>query len=180
MEQGDVQGIIKQVVQEFVRQQQSTSEPAYKTELDEERKRREHLEKRVNELVEENKRSQAMTAEVERGAAIRSELQRLGVSKVDLAFKVVQDTIGKTPDGRLIAKTGSGEVGMKEYLAEFISENPEFLPARIPGGAGLAGGQKASAPRETIDIDKIGPTMSAEEKDRVRQEIARLAAQHMR
>ena len=59
--------------------------------MQEERKRREQLERRLNELVEENKRSRQMAEEAERSAAIRAELQRLGVAKVDLAFKAVQD-----------------------------------------------------------------------------------------
>ena len=57
MEGIDVQAIVRQAVQEFVNSEQAKSEPAYKAELQEERKRREQLERRVNELVEENKRS---------------------------------------------------------------------------------------------------------------------------
>ena len=116
---------------------QAKSEPAYKAELQEERRRREQLERRVNELVEENQRSRQMAEEArDASSAIRSELQRLGVAKVDLAFKAVQDDIVRTEDGRLVARGESGELAVKEYLAAFVSENPEFLPARIPGGTG--------------------------------------------
>jgi hypothetical protein len=75
MQEVDVGSVVQQALQEFVRQQQSQSEPAYKAELQEERKRREVLERRLNELVEENKRSRHAAAEAERGAAIRAELQ---------------------------------------------------------------------------------------------------------
>ena len=63
MQEVDVQSIVQQALQEFVRQQKSQSEPAYKVELQEERKRREQLERRLNELAEENKRSREVAAE---------------------------------------------------------------------------------------------------------------------
>ena len=172
METTDVQGIVQQAIQEFARQQQERSEPAYKTELLEERRRREQLEKRLNELVEENKKSRQAADEAHRGAAIRAELQRLGVAKVDLAYKVVQDSIVRSQDGHLIARTGDGATSMKEYLEGFIGENPEFMPARIAGGAGLGPAHKTGA-GENFDIERIGPGMSAEEKERARQEILR-------
>lgn len=181
MEESDIQGVVQQALAEFIRQQQTQSEPAYKAELQEERKRREQLERRLNELAEENKRSRKAAAEAERGAAIRAELQRLGVAKVDLAYKAVQDAIVRTDDGRLTARGESGETGVKEYLAGFVAENPEFLPARISGGSGVTSSQKAgSGSGEPIDLDKIRPGMSREEMDRVRQEIVRIASQNLK
>ncbi len=53
----DVQTIVEQAIDEYMRKDSARREPAYKTELQEERRRREQLEKRMNELVEENKRS---------------------------------------------------------------------------------------------------------------------------
>ena len=85
MEDTDVQAIVKQAIQEFLHEQQAKSEPAYKTELLEERKRREQLERRLGEVEEENKRSRQAAENAERSSAIRAELQRLGVAKVDLA-----------------------------------------------------------------------------------------------
>ena len=125
-------------------------------ELAEERRRREGLEKRVEEA--------------ERGSAIRAELQKLGVAKLDLAYKAVKDEVPR-------------EVGeMKEFLEKFVGENPELLPARLAGGSGASGGRVAEQEPGTgaVDIDKIRPGMSAEEMDRVRQEIARVASQTLR
>jgi len=181
MEETDVQAIVKQAIQEFLQEQQSRSEPAHKAELAEERKRREQLERRVNELVDENKQSRQAADRAERGAAIRAELQRLGVAKIDLAYRAVQDGIFRTEDGRLLARTDSGEVPAKEYLATFVSENPEFLPARIAGGSGITAVHKA--PRETtetVDLEGIRPGMSADEMERVRKEILRVASQNLR
>jgi len=178
----DVQTIVQQAVDEYMRQDTVRREPAYKTELSEERRRREQLEKRVNELVEENKRSRAVADEAQRSGKIRAELQRLGVTKVDLAYKAVQDGITRTEDGRLVARGESGDQSVSEFLTGFVQENPEFLPARIAGGAGITGTQKAAPHvREGgVDIDRIGPSMSKEELDRVRQEILRVTSQTQR
>lgn len=181
MEELDVQALIRNAIQEYVNQDHAKSEPAYKAELQEERKRREQLERRMNELVEENKRSRKMAEEAERSSAIRSELQRLGVAKVDLAFRAVQDAIQRREDGRLVARSDDGEVSMKEYLTGFVAENPEFLPARIPGGTGMTAASKSShSGREAVDIEKIRPGMNAEEMQRVREEIVRVASQTLR
>ncbi len=124
-------------------------------ELAEERRRREGLEKRVEEA--------------ERGSAIRAELQKLGVAKLELAYKAVKDEVPR--DG--------GE--MREFLKKFVVENPELLPARVAGGSGASGGTRGSGTGTgAVDIDKIRPGMSAEELDRVRQEIARVASQTLR
>jgi hypothetical protein len=181
MEDIDIQAIVRQAVQEFSSAEQAKSEPAYKAELLEERKRREQLERRLNELAEENKRSRQIAAEAERSSAVRAELQRLGVGKIDLAFKAVQDGITRTEDGRLVARGENGESSMRDYLTAFVSENPEFLPARIPGGTGMTVTLKApSGGRETVSIEQIRPGMSAEEKQRVREEIVRVASQTLR
>jgi hypothetical protein len=177
----DVQAIVKAAIQEYASQETTKSEPAYKAELVEERKRRELLERRVNELVEENKRSRKTAEEAERSSAVRAELQRLGVAKIDLAFKAVQDGVVRTEDGRLVARTETGETSLKDYLTVFVSENPEFLPARIAGGTGMAASLKAPAPaKETVELERIKPGMSAEEMQRVREEIVRVASQALR
>ncbi len=181
MEGVDIQSIVKAAVEEYVSSEQAKSAPAHQAELVEERKRREQLERRVNELVEENKRSRHVAAEAERSSAVRSELQRLGVNKIDLAYKAVQDGIVRAEDGRLMARTENGELPMKEYLAAFVSENPEFLPARIPGGSGTTTGAKAGgAGREPVELERIRPGMSPEEMQRVREEIVRVASQTLR
>lgn len=176
-ETGDVRAIVQSVIQEFVKAERSKAEPAYKTELAEERKRRETLEQRVNELVAENERSRAKAEEAERSSAIRAELQRLGVAKVELAFRAVKDEIQRGEDGRLVAPDGAE---MKDHLAKFVGENPELLPARLAGGSGANTGQKASGGRAPVDLERIKPGMSAEEMEHVRQEIAKVASQTLR
>ncbi len=173
----DVPSLIRLALEEFTLAQQAKTEPAYKTELQEERQRREQLERRVNDLIEENKRSRQIADEADRSATIRAELQRLGVGKVDLAFKAVKDDIARTEDGRLVANVDGGEIGLKDYLAGFVQSNPEFLPARISGGSGIPPTQKMSSGGNSVDLDKIRPGMSSDDLDRARREIARIASQ---
>jgi hypothetical protein len=181
MEGIDIQAIVRQAVQEFSNTEKARSEPAYKAELLEERKRREHLERRMNELVAENQRNRKTAEEAERSSTVRAELQRLGVSKIDLAFKAVQDGIVRTEDGRLVARGDNGEMPVKEYLTSFVNENPEFLPARISGGTGMTATHKApGGGRDTVSLEQIRPGMSAEEMQRVREEIVRVASQTLR
>lgn len=175
-----VKDLIRQAIQEFVATEQTKAEPAYKTELVEERRRRESLEKRVNELVEENRRSRQAAEEAERHSAIRAELQKLGVTKVDLAFRAVKDDIRRAEDGRLLAVVDGGAAPLREYLEGFVHENPELLPARIAAGGPGVHGAKNAAPPPSVDIDKIRPGMSPEEYERVRQEIARVAQESLR
>lgn len=178
----DVKSLVRGAIEEFLQLQQNRKEPAYRVELSEERKRRELLERRVNELVEENRRTRKAAEEAERGAAIRSELQKLGVNKVDLAYRAVRDDIVRSEDGRMFARTEEGELPVREYLTRFVSENPELLPGRIHGGSGASSGHKQPAtPSETgVDLDHIRAGMSAEDLDKVRQEIARVARQTIR
>jgi hypothetical protein len=173
----DVVSIVRQAIEEFTRKDQAKNEPAYKVELQEERRRREQLERRLDELVEENRRSKQIAEEAQTGSTIRAELQRLGVAKLDLAFRAVREDIVRSDDGRLIAHGENGEMAVKDYLAHFVSANPEFLPARISGGSGVTAVQKAPpAHTPNIDLDRIKPGMSREEMERVRQEILRIAS----
>lgn len=181
MEGIDIQAVVRQAIQDYANAEQAKSEPAHQAELLEERKRREQLERRVNELVEENKRSRQVAEEAERSSAVRAELQRLGVAKIDLAFKAVQDGVVRTPDGRFVARGETGEVAVKDYLSAFVNENPEFLPARIPGGTGMTTTLKAPVTgRETVELEQIRPGMSADEMQRVREEIVRVASQTLK
>lgn len=177
----DVRDVVRQAIEEFVHAEQRKSEPAYKAELQDERKRRETLEARLNQLVEENRSARAAAEEADRNAQIRSELQRLGVAKVDLAFRAVKEDIVRGEDGRLQRK-GLNDKSLQEYLAEFVHENPELLPARIAGGSGIQPARRnaVGGSLSAVDIESIRPGMNKDDLDRVRQEIARLAAQALR
>jgi len=136
--------------------------------VEEERKRREALEQRVNELVAENQRARSAAEEAQRSSAIRQELHRLGVVNLELAYRAVKDEVPQ------------GGAEMNEYLARFVAENPELLPGRVAGGSGAAAGQRAGTGPAAIDLEKIRPGMNVEELDRIRQEVARVASLTLR
>ncbi len=138
-------------------------------ELAEERRKREGLEHRVNELIAENAKSKAAAEEAERSSAIRGELQKLGIAKVDLAYRAVKDDLVK-----------SSIEEIRQHIAKFAAENPELMPARISGGSGALSSSKPQGMSSGVDLEKIRPGMSAEEMERVRQEIARVASQTLR
>lgn len=177
----DLREMLRSVMEEYLSGERQRAEPAYKAELIEERRRRESLERRVNELAEENQRARRRAQEAEQHAQVKAELQRLGVGKVDLAFKALKSDLVTLEDGSMVAKTPDGEMGLKEYLVTFVRDNPEFLPARIPGGSGVT-----SPPRQTggggymVELERIRPGMSTEELQRVREQISQVALQSLR
>src|SRR5438309_9905752 len=104
----DLRSVVRGVIEEFVQAQRQKAEPAYKAELLEERKRREQLESRVNELIQENTKTRQAAEEAERGATVRAELQRLGVSKIVLAFSALKDDVVRAEYRRLVARGSQG------------------------------------------------------------------------
>ena len=91
----------------------------------------------MNELVEENRRSRQVAEEAERSTNIRAELQKLGVAKVDLAYRAVQNDIFRGEDGRLLARPVRARPRQANICGSLSPDNPEFLPARIVGGSGV-------------------------------------------
>lgn len=176
----DIRDVVRQTLEEFIKGEHQKAEPAYQAELQDERRRRENLETRLNQLVEENRKTRAQAEETDRNSQIRSELQKLGIAKVDLAYKAVKDDIIRAEDGRLQAR-GPENKSLQDYLAGFVQENPELLPARISGGSGAQTSSKSnSAVSSSIELSAIRPGMAKEELDQVRKEIARIASQAIR
>jgi len=165
-EQQDIRAVVREVIEDF-----------FKGEHAEERQRREGLEQRVNELVTENQKARATAEEADRSAAVRAELQKLGVAKLDLAYRAIKDEIHRSEDGKLVAQ-GGGE--MRDYVMQFVNENPELLPARLTGGSGASAGQRNMQTEMRVDLESIRPGMDPKELERVRQEIARVASQTLR
>lgn len=175
----DLRSAVREAMSEFFQSQKAKTEPAYKAELEEEKRRREQLERRLNDLAQENERARQRADEAERSSAIRTELQRLGVAKLDLAFKAVKDEVVRNDQGKLVVREATGDVEVRDYLTKFVQENPELLPARVQGGSGAnltARPAQLSAP---VDLDSIRPGLDPAEMDRIRKEISRIAAQNL-
>ena len=171
----DLKRLVHEAFEEYQNVQTKRTEPAYKAELEDERRKREVMEKRVNELVEENRRGKVKAETMERETFIKGELQRLGVAKIDLAFKAVRDEIQREADGTLHARGVDGPMPVQEFLRKFVDENPELLPARNLGGSGTSTTGRGTQSSPGIDIDSIRPGMSKEDLARARKEIARVA-----
>ena len=171
----DIRKVVQEVLEEYAGKLAEQREPQVRSELAEERRRREQLEKRLGELTEESERNRRLAEQAERFSNIKSELQRLGVRKPDLAFRLVKEEVFRGDDGDLYARSDQGVVGLREFLNKFVSDNPEFLPARIAGGSGASGAQRQEPEGGPFDLSRIRPGMSVEDKDRARREIARLA-----
>ncbi len=172
---------LAQIIQEAIQRANAQRDPetsGLRNELSQERKKREQLEKRLNELIEENRQSKQRAEQAERFSAIKAQLQQLGVAKVELAFRAVRDDISRDEEGRLCAKGEDGAaLPLHDFLAQWVAANPEFKPARIAGGSG-AGQGRSAAPASHFEMERIRPGMSAEEMERARSEVARVAAQY--
>jgi hypothetical protein len=172
----DIRGIVQEAIEEFARRKREETEPAHKAELMEERRRREQLESQVKDLLQKSRESELEVARARMTGAVKEELQKLGVTKVDLAFRVMKDEIRQSNDGQYVARGRDGDVPIQEFVKRFVDENPEFLPPRIAGGSGTSGaGQDPAGVR--FDLDAIKPGMSAEERRQLHSAIAKLASQ---
>ena len=176
-EQGDIRTVVREVMEEFFKAERAHAEPAQQAALNDEREKRMELERRVQELAAEGEKAKNRAEEAERNAAIRADLQRAGVTKLDLACKALRDEIYRSEDGRLVAQGG---MDLRDHITRFVGENPELLPARLGGGSGASGSARESFGEQTVDLDKIRPGMNPEELERVRQEIARVASKTLR
>ncbi len=172
----DLEEMVRKAIGEYMRQSTEREEPALKNKLGEERRRRESLERKLNEAQEENRRTRRQSDQIDRHSQIRSVLQELGVRKVDLAFKLVKDDVFRGEDGDLYANVDGKQVSYDEYITSFITENPEFLPPRIAGGAGAAAGTDGQM-GPGFDLNRIRPGMSREDTVQAWREVARLTGQ---
>jgi len=66
--------------------------------------------------------------------------------------------VTRTEDGRVVARCEGGEMPLKEYLTVFVTENPEFLPARIAGGTGMTATQKGPGCPQRIGEYRADPS----------------------
>ncbi len=172
----DLEEMVRKAIGEYMRQSTEREEPALKNKLGEERRRRESLERKLNEAQEENRRTRRQSDQIDRHSQIRSVLQELGVHKVDLAFKLVKDDVFRGEDGDLYANVDGKQVSCGDYIASFVTENPEFLPPRIAGGAGAAAGTDGQM-GPGFDLNRIRPGMSREDTAQAWREVARLTGQ---
>jgi hypothetical protein len=175
---GELKALIRDILLEYSQVEKERQEPTYKAELLEERRRREQLEHRLTELEGESQRNRKIAELAQLHSAVRAELQKHGVAKIDLAFKAIKDDITMTEEGEIAGQHGKTVIPLKEYITQFVQSNPELLPARISGGAGAAAGRSGLSQVGTpVDLDRIRPGMDSRDLDRIREEVARVTLQ---
>jgi hypothetical protein len=168
---------IRAMIGEYMRQREDQQDSDLQAMLGEERRKRESVERQLSELSEENRRTRRQYEQTDRVSRIQSCLQELGVRKVPLALRLVKDEIARGEDGELYAEVKGAQVPYREYLEDFVAENPEFLPPRIAGGSGASGGERGEMRGGGIDLNSIRPGMSREELADAWKEVARLAGE---
>jgi len=175
----ELRTLIRDILQEYSHVEKEIQEPAYKAELVDERRRREQLERRLTELEGESQRNRKLAEQAQLSSAVRAELQKHGVAKVDLAFRAIKDDILTTEEGEIAGLQGKNLVPLSEYITQFVQSNPELLPARISGGAGTSSPARSVLPQagSPVELDRIRPGMDARDLDRIREEVAKVALQ---
>jgi hypothetical protein len=168
---------IRTMIGDYMRHKDEQQDSDLRVMLDEERRKRESLERQLGELGEENRRTRRQAEQTERVSRIQSCLQELGVRKVPLALRLVRDEIVRGEDGELYAQVKGAQIPYREFLEDFVAENPEFLPPRIAGGSGASGGERGEMRPGGIDLNSIRPGMSREELAEAWKEVARLASE---
>ena len=175
----EIRFLIRGVIEEFVRAEQVKSEPAYKAELIDERRRREELETRVNEFVKENQRTRQVADE-----------RRKYVDSYGATTTGRRQSRSGLPRGERRCQTqrrrtagwsrGSGR-GSTARLSRADSYRRIQNSCRLASpGVGHGVGNESAGGTVRSDLDKIRPGMSEEELTKVRQEISRVANQAMR
>ena len=172
----DIREMLREVITEYFNAEKAkpASDP---DELAQEQNNRAGLEQQLQQLMAEARSARERAEEAERNAMVRAELQRAGVSKLDLAYRAIKDEIHRDADGKFVAQGGSE---LREHVARFVAENPELLPARLAGGSGASQGHRNVTGEARVELETIRPGMSPEELERVRLEIARVASQTLR
>ena len=152
----EMEGIVKKAIGEFRRHTSEEEDAVLKGKLREERRRREELERRLNEMRQESRRTRQQAEETERHLQIQDALREFGVQKTNLAFRLVKDEIFRTEEGDLYADSEGERMPYREYLKRFVSENPEFLPPRITGARARQGWSEGSSLRRASTWNGFG------------------------
>jgi len=146
----------------------------YRMELEDERRRRQELEQRVQELAAENQRTRREVSETDRIGRIREALQERGVKKTDLAVRIVREDVSRAEDGELFGQLHGERLPLDEYLSRFLGENPELLPPRIAGGSGITPREGMELSRAGFALEDIRPGMKPDQTKQAWKEVARL------
>jgi hypothetical protein len=115
----DIKQIIRDTVQETLKQR---GEPDYAAALRDETRRRESLERRVNELVAEIRCAREKAKEAEMALAVRTELQREGIADLVLWAPAIIQQLERDEAGHIVSKAGQP---LRNLVREFVKEHTQ-------------------------------------------------------
>ena len=116
----ELDALMRKPVREFTRQTSEQEDSALTVKLTDERRRRESLERQLNDVREESRRSRQQAELMDRQSKIRESLQRLGVRKADLALKLVKDDIFRAEDGDLYGEVAGKQITYHLNYAQIL------------------------------------------------------------
>jgi hypothetical protein len=119
-----VEGIdIKQIIRDTVRETLAQAEaPEYMAALRDETRRRESLERRVNELVAELRCARESAKKSELASVVRAELARVGVGDTALWAPAIIEQLERDEAGHIVSKAGQG---LRAFVDEFVGEHTQ-------------------------------------------------------
>lgn len=143
----------------------SKVDPKVIAQLENERKARERLEKQVNDLLGENKKTKEEAELKERLAEIKSAMSKFSFANEgtrDMAFEYFAGKIKRGEDGALVAPGKDGEVPYDHFIKGHLESNPNLLAAKQSGGGGATGGEPYRGSK--FDASVIKPGMTSDQR----------------
>lgn len=138
------------------------------------------LEKRLADMAAKFEASEKARQETEARAkterlsgALRTELlKHVPAERIDAALRIFGPDVRYSEDGIIVG--GADETPLGEFIEAAVQKHEYLLPPKPVGGAGAVPGSRRG---QTVNLEDIKPGMSQEESARIREAIARAAAE---
>lgn len=138
------------------------------------------LEKRLADMAAKWEASEKARQETEARAkaeklngSLRTELlKHVPAERIDAAMRIFGPDVRYAEDGTIVG--GADESPLPEFIEAAIQKHEYLLPPKQVGGAGASAGTRRG--QQSVDLNEIKPGMKPEDLARVREAIARAAA----
>jgi hypothetical protein len=138
------------------------------------------LEKRLADMAAKWEASEKARQETETRAkaeklngTLRTELLKyVPAERIDAALRIFGPDVRYAEDGTIVG--GADELPLSEFVEAAIQKHEYLLPPKQVGGAGATAGTRRG--QQSVDLNEIKPGMKPEDLARVREAIARAAA----
>ena len=139
------------------------------------------LEKRLADMAAKFESAEKARQETETRAknerlsgTLRTELlKHVPAERIDAALRIFGPDVKYGEDGSIVG--GADESPLSEYVEAAIQKHEYLLPPKQVGGAGATAGTRRGQP--AVDLNDIKPGMKPEDLARVREHMARVAAE---